>query len=404
VWADFNGDGFGDLAVGIPNRTVPDNLGEDVFGNPQCQTGPVADAGEVQVAFGGGSGLNTLRGPAPQILREGTCGPESVGHRFPHDTNANDHFGAVLAAGNIRASVGAVSGVIAADLVVGVPFDGVTTDPNFPVEVGFGSVYLVPGSPDRLKPALSQVLDQDVAANDTGEHDDHFGWAVATGDFNNDNHDDVVVGVPGEDLNNETAVDAGAVQIFFAAAGGAQLVDLHDVFISQGPLPGVAIEAGDRFGWSLAVGKFDFGTTDDLAIGSPGEDIGTIADAGLVSVLYGPISGGSFSRVEHWDQDSPGVPDGDEPGDQFGYSLSAWDYGHATESDLAVGVPFEDLQSGATKTSPGTTIVDAGAVDVIYGSFTGLSGTVFAAQLWDQDRTDIQGVAQNGDHFGLTVY
>jgi hypothetical protein len=40
----------------------------------------------------------------------------------------------------------------------------------------------------------------------------------------------------------------------------------------------------DHFGWSLAVGNFNGDSLDDLAIGVPDEDIGSVAGAGAVNV------------------------------------------------------------------------------------------------------------------------
>jgi hypothetical protein len=53
-----------------------------------------------------------------------------------------------------------------------------------------------------------------------------------------------------------------------------------------GGIDGLA-EGGDGFGTSLAAGDFDGNTFDDLAIGVPFENIGPIADAGAIHVLYG---------------------------------------------------------------------------------------------------------------------
>ena len=52
----------------------------------------------------------------------------------------------------------------------------------------------------------------------------------------------------------------------------------------------------------------------------------------------------------------------------------------------------EDVDTGSG------TVQDAGAVNVLYGSPSGLSADMFADQFWDQDNTS--GVAETGDHFG----
>jgi hypothetical protein len=66
-------------------------------------------------------------------------------------------------------------------------------------------------------------------------------------------------------------------------------------------------------------------------------------------------------------------------------------------SDLAIGVPFEDLLSVNT----GTQQADAGAVVVIYGTAAGLSAT--GSEFWHQDRSGIAGAASAGDRFGVTI-
>jgi hypothetical protein len=52
--------------------------------------------------------------------------------------------------------------------------------------------------------------------------------------------------------------------------------------------PGIVntVEAGDRFGSSLATGDFDGNGERDLAIGVPGEGIGGVAEVGGVHVVY----------------------------------------------------------------------------------------------------------------------
>ena len=383
VWDDFNGDGFGDLAVGIPNASV---LFETTIG---CiNTGiTVNGAGVVQVFYGSSTGL---RSTGAQLFHEGPIGclqgdnPQDVGF----SAKENDHFGSVLAAGHFH-------GAAAADLVVAVPFK------DLPAGQDAGAVAIIPGGTNKLRGPSSEQLSQDTeGVGGSSEAGDQFGRALATGDLDGDGRDDLVVGVPFEDLDSNSKLDAGAVQIFFGSRTDELVTTDGTMFISQTNLPGVSLEAGDRFGWSLATGDFDEDGKDDLAVGVPGEDLGSIRDAGLVEVLYGTASGPSLTRVQNWSQDSTGVPDIAEVGDQFGYALSAWNYGRGSNTDLAIGVPFEDIVSAAT----GTEQVDAGAVNVIYGSFGGLRTDVNAPQFWHQDVPGIQDVAQPDDHFGEALY
>jgi hypothetical protein len=358
VWADFNADGFGDLVVGIPES---DHLGF-LF--------PVFDDGEVQVFYG------------PRLTQ--------VDARRRNGGVSGLRLGAPLAAGDFNRDG-------AADLVLGLPlFDAGES-------VDGGQVLLIPGDRSGLPFSDTsdwQFLNQDTAGiNDTAEDGDNFGFALAVGDFNADLHDDLAVGVPGEDLLSNSVADAGAVHVFFGSHFDDELVDAaNDIFFGQGSLAGVAIEAGDAMGRALAVGKFNNDFFADLAVGVPGEDIGSIRDAGLVTVLYGGLNGPSLTNIQHWHQNVAGIDDSAEAGDQFGRALSAWNYGKSTHSDLAIGVPFEDLLSVIT----GTQQADAGAVHVIYGSSTGLTAT--GSQFWHQDRAGISSASSAGDRFGVTLY
>src|SRR5215217_975551 len=77
-----------------------------------------------------------------------------------------------------------------------------------------------------------------------------------------------------------------------------------------------------------------------------------------------------------------GVKDPLEAGDQFGSALAAGNFGKDKAEDLAIGVPGEDIQ--ITSTSPN--VIDAGAVNVIYGSSSGLNSKNI--QFWHQDQLE----------------
>jgi hypothetical protein len=386
VWADFNGDGVADLAIGSPDASVK---GEGLLCSHVAFD--VANAGRITVLYGSPTGLSQF---GEQDFHQGGCGvapfndPSAVGDSL----GDGDRFGSSLAAGDFNNDS-------FADLVVGVPFEnlGLVGDKQ-----DAGLIHVLRGTRGGLSNFPQISFGPGIAgAAETG---DQFGRTLATGDFDGDGNDDIAVAEPFEDLSSNTKADAGAVIVLFGTGGFDLVTASNNLFISQASLPGENIEAGDRFGWALAVGDFDGDGKDDLAIGSPGEDVSsnTIKDAGLVSVLYGSPSGPSFTRVQEWIQNSTGLVhlDPSETGDQFGYALSAWDYDGNGRSDLAIGVPFEDVVSSST----GVVQIDAGAVNLIYGGTGGLNVTGRAPQFWTQDSPGINDIAQPGDRFGSALY
>src|SRR5262249_27615770 len=147
-------------------------------------------------------------------------------------------------------------------------------------------------------------------------------------------------------------------------------------------------EPNDRFGMWVGAGDFDGDGYDDLVAGVPLEDVGSIADAGMVNVIYGGPSGLDPAGNQVWSQDSPEILDQAEAGDSFGGCLGAGDYDADGHDDLVTSARYEDLD----------TIVDAGAVHVILGTDAGL--TAAGNQLWTQDSPGILDQAEPGDRLG----
>ena len=379
VWADFNGDSFGDLAVGMPDAAAK---GDGLVCSPASLD--VTNSGEGQVYYGSMQSLGEF---GAQIFRQGAC-EYTAGLGIGDSPEDGDHFGAALAATR--------HGTFA-DLVIGTPNEDLALFDKQDA----GMVQVIKGFGDGLGLhfEFNQTITQDTpGVGGAAESNDQFGRVLAIGNFDGNGSDDLVVGIPFEDLLDNSAADGGAIQVFFSGVGTQTFSPSGSLFISQSNIPNVSVEAGDRFGWALAVGDFDSDNRDDLAIGSPGENVGSIVDAGLVTILYGSSSGPSLTRVQNWTQDSTSILDVAEPGDQFGYALSSWNYGKTAHADLAIGAPFEDVVSA----SLGTLQLDAGAVNVLYGSSTGLTAT--GNQFWTQDSPNINGTAQPGDRFGNSLY
>ncbi len=212
--------------------------------------------------------------------------------------------------------------------------------------------------------------------------------STAAGDFNGDGRDDLAIGVPNESIGS--TLNAGAVNVIYGSATG--LTSSGDQIWHQN-VAGIAgrAEADDYFGWSLAAADFNGDGRDDLAIGVRNESIGTVAGAGAVNVIYGSNTGLNANGNQMWHQNVAGVAGGAEAGDQLGFALAAGDINRDGYADLAIGVPNESVG----------TIAGAGAVNVLYGSSSGL--TANNDQMFHQNVAGIEGRCETNDHFGASL-
>ena len=181
----------------------------------------------------------------------------------------------------------------------------------------------------------------------------------------------LAIGIPWEDIG--TVENAGGVNVLYSSSTG--LSAAGDQFWDQGK-PGIpgSPEKLDNYGRALISGDFNGDGHFDLAIGIPYEDIGTVVNAGGVNVLYGSSNGLSTAATQFWDQNKPGIEGIAETGDFYGDVLTSGDFNGDGYTDLAIGIPWEDIG----------TVENAGGVNVLYGSSSGLSAA--GNQYWDQDK------------------
>jgi FG-GAP repeat len=406
VTGDFNKDGYDDLAIGVPYEDV----------------GDVVDAGAVHVVYGSRTGLSTTSVP-DQFWHQDRAGiPElaeyldSFGYRLASaDFNA-DGFDDLAISSSEESGTGAVhiihgsaTGLSAYAVPAQLWRQGATGLGDVPEHYDWFGVSLaavdfnddgyadlaIGASGENTSRGIVQVLhgsriglsatiipDQVWAQGSggvpgMGETSDSFGRSLAAGDFNNDRYGDLAIGVPGEDVDGMPA--AGEVIVLYGSAFGLSTTAVRPAQLwRQGVAFGVldAAEPGDYFGWALTTGDFNGDGFGDLAIAADREDLGAVLDAGAVNVLHGSARGLSSTYDQFWHQNSNGIEGAAGSADLFGRFLTAGDFDHNGADDLAVGVPHEDW------TSASGILVDAGGVNVIYGSVFGL--TAVGDQMWTQ--------------------
>jgi len=215
------------------------------------------------------------------------------------------------------------------DLAAGAPHEALARLP------GGGAVNVLYGSAAGITAAGNQLWSQDSPGiNDEvdcvlSEENwcDLFGWSVGAGDFDGNGFDELVVGVPGEDLAGDapTNTDQGAVHVIQGSAEG--LVAAGDRLWSQDSagVDGVG-ERSDRFGWTTVADRFGAGVEDDLAISVAWENVGDGGNEGVVNLLYGSAAGLSAAGNQRWSQDHAGVLGRSESGDVFGLRLTEGGY------------------------------------------------------------------------------
>ena len=112
-------------------------------------------------------------------------------------------------------------------------------------------------------------------------------------------------------------------------------------------------------------------------------------------MLYGSSTGLTTTGNQIWTQNSPDIEGNAEAGDRFGGALASGDFNKDGFSDLAIGVPQEDVVNSSQ-----INILNAGAVNIIYGSSNGLNATVTPDELWTENLAVFGVDAEQDDNFG----
>lgn len=238
------------------------------LGVPERDIGKAKDAGEViTFEFTDETGPITIR----DYTRANQNSPKA-----PDKAETGDHFGASIDAAG-------------AYVVVGVPGEDVGKRKDTGMVMRYAPLM------NHKTSSWKAWTQNSSGVPGTNEKGDHWGAAVHLGWVEVEVDDDpypmlvYAIGAPGEDVGK--VKDAGAITIMAPGVKPA-------FALNQGlGLPGVA-EAGDQVGAAFGDFQGEYHGTyhggDGLLVGAPGEDVGTVVDAGAVLSTRGLLPKGTF--------------------------------------------------------------------------------------------------------------
>ncbi len=184
------------------------------------------------------------------------------------------------------------------------------------------------------------TADATFVAEESYERSSWGGRWLALGDVDGDGGDDVVIGVPYESTGG---TEAGAVYVVLGSVTG-------EASLSEADAKLVGEETYDNAGFSVAAGDLDGDGVEDVLVGARTGQDGSWDQPGAAYVVLGPVMGEldlSTADVEL---------EGEDPGDDAGYSVAAEDMDGDGVDDVLVGARYE-----------GTAGSFAGAVYLLHG-------------------------------------
>jgi hypothetical protein len=330
--ADFNADGFADLAVCAPTET------ENGFGG----------VGALYILFGRSVGLQFAVRTATNC--DEVAAGNFNGDKFPDLAILGDQPHVVYGSATLSQPGGLVLrnfGATSEEL-----FGRAALASGDLNHDGYSDVvYTV----SRTRGVVLQVYlggSAGLGSNFSQQIATSLSTSASIGDINGDGFGDLAVGSPADAVG---AIDlAGQVRIWYGSATGLDLTRGVTVINQDSPSVPGGPEAGDYFGFSVALGDATGDGKADLAIGVPFEDIGTVLDAGYATVILGAAAGLNLATSKAYQQGAGGVPGTVAEGNEFGWALVFRDFNRDNRADLAITAVGTNANQGLALVLTGT--------------------------------------------------
>ncbi|MEV7416069.1 FG-GAP-like repeat-containing protein [Streptomyces sp. NPDC089919] len=368
--ADYNGDGYPDLAIAAPNATV----------------GGVKKVGLVSIVYGSATGL---RYDKQQLVSRATPG-------IPGEPTGD------CCGWGLDASYGDLDADGYDDVIL-------SGSASTPLVLWGSAAGISGGTAIRQAGAANTIAAGDVngdgkadlviAGRNGGPEAEHWGLRIQYGPLdratgapastvfrNTQSMDGVAVdGVQVDDITGDGIAD------IIATGTGTKMSEGYRGIVLKGTRAG--LKKGGTLDARLGVELGDIN-------GDGYRDVVAAPDSmfdgdmhGAISVTYGGPDGVSKTLPARLiDQNTPGVPGVNEKSDLFGYAVALRDVDRDGYADVLVGAPRETVGTGPW---------GAGSITLLRGGKAGVTTT--GAQVVTQGTAGVPSASETSDHFGESV-